>query len=92
MSSVFSLEHRLVEARRQHVDQVDVVGELAVLLAGDAGRDEDSEMADRFMDRVDDRLPVRTDVVDIVIEIEDPSQRLLRRRDVVALGAEHHDR
>ena len=44
------------------------------------------------MDRVDDGLAVGADVVDVVVEIEDPSQRLLRRRDVVALGAEHDDR
>jgi hypothetical protein len=38
------LEYRLVEARRQHVDQVDVVGELAILLARYGSRHEDSEM------------------------------------------------
>ncbi len=42
-----ALEHRLVEAGRQRVDQVDVAGELAVLLARDAAGDEDAEMADR---------------------------------------------
>ena len=40
------LEHRLVEAGRQRVDQVDVAGELAVLLSGDAAGDEDAEMTD----------------------------------------------
>ena len=44
------------------------------------------------MDRIDDGLPIRADVVDIVVEIENPSERLLRRRDVVAFRAEHHNR
>ena len=86
------LEHRLVEARRQHIDQVDVVGELAVLLARHPGRHEDSEMAGGLVNGVDDRLAVSADVVDVVIEVENPSERLLRGRDVVALGAEHDDR
>ena len=63
-----------------------------MLLAGDPGRDEDSQMADRIVDRVDDRLPMLADLVDILVKIENPSERLLRRRDVVALRAEHHDR
>ena len=37
---------RLVQARRQHVDQVDVGGELLVLLLRHAAGDEDAEMAD----------------------------------------------
>ena len=88
----FGLEHRLVKARRQHVDHVDIARELAVLLARHAGGDENSEMSDGFVDRVDDRLAVGADLVDVLVEIEDPSERLLRRRDVVALRAEHHDR
>src|ERR1700690_257299 len=43
------------------------------------------------MNRVYDRLSVRTDIIDIVVEIEYPTQRLLRRRDVVTFRAEHHD-
>src|SRR3954466_6288266 len=43
------------------------------------------------MDSVDNRLPAGPDVVDIVIKIENPSERLLGWRDVVALRAEHHD-
>jgi hypothetical protein len=44
------------------------------------------------VNRIDDRLPMGTDLVDILVEVENPSERLLRRRDVVAAGAEHHDR
>ena len=44
------------------------------------------------MQRVDDRLPVGDDLAHIVVEVEDPVQRLLRRGDVVAPGAEADDR
>ena len=81
----FGFEGCLVKPGRQHVDQVDVAGEFAVLLLGDAAGDEDSEMPDRFVNGVDDGLPVRPDLVDIAVEIENPAERLLRRRDVVAL-------
>ena len=80
-----ALEGRLIEAGRQHVDQVDVVGELAVLLAGDPARNKDAEVADLLVHRIDDGLAVRADVVDAVVEVEDPAERLLRRGDVVAL-------
>ena len=53
---------------------------------------EDAEVTDAFMDGVDDGLAVGADLVDALVQIEDPAERLLRRRDVVALRAEHHDR
>ena len=86
------LEDRLVEAGRQHVDQVDIGGELVVLLLGDAGGDKDTEVADLVVNGVDDGLTVSADLVDAVIEVEDPVERLLRWSDVVAPRAEHHDR
>ena len=43
-----------------------------VLLLGDAAGHEDAEMADGFVDRVDDGLAERADLVDVLIEIEDP--------------------
>ena len=49
-------------------------------------------MTHGLVDGVDDRLAVSADVVDIVVQIEEPSQCLLRRRDVVTFGAEHDDR
>src|ERR1051325_7252126 len=49
-------------------------------------------MADALVNRIDDGLPVRTDVVDIVVQVENPIERLRRRHDVVALGAEYDDR
>ena len=63
-----------------------------MLLARDSAGNEDAQMADGFVDRVDDGLAVGADFIDVVIEIENPSERLLRRRDVVALRAEHDDR
>src|SRR6185312_6071590 len=88
----FRLECRLIETRRQHIDQVDVAGKLGVLLPGNAAGHKNAEMANGLVDRVDDRLAVIPDLVDIAVEIENPAQRLLRRGNVVALGAEHHDR
>ncbi len=85
-------QHRLVEAGGQHVDQLDVRGELVVFLPRDPAGNEDAEMADVIVDGVDDGLAPGADVVDAVVEVEDPVERLLRRGDVVALGAEDHDR
>src|SRR5262245_8939698 len=84
--------HGLVKARRQHIDKVDVARELIVLLLRHRSRYEDAEMAYRLMDGINHGLTVRPHIVDAVVEIEDPVQRLLRRRDVVALRAEHDDR
>jgi len=63
-----------------------------VLLARHAGRNEDSQVTDRLVDGVDDRLSVRADLFDVLVKVKDPSKRLLRRRDVIALGAEDDDR
>src|SRR3984885_15299900 len=84
-------EGRLIETRRQHIDQVYVAGEFAVLLLGNAAGDENSEMTHGLMNRVNDRLPVIPYLVDIAVKIENPAERLLWWRDVVALGTEHHD-
>src|SRR5579883_2730901 len=49
-------------------------------------------MAGGLMDGVDNGLPDRPYFIDVFIEIENPSKRLLRRCDIVALRAEDHDR
>ena len=85
-------QHRLVEPGRQDVDQVDVRGELVVLLFRHAGGDEDPQVPDLVVDGVDDGLAVGADFVHVVVEVEDPVERLLRRRDVVAARAEDDDR
>ena len=66
---VLRRHHCLVEAGREHVDQVDVAGELIMLLLRHRAGDEDAEMADRFMDGVDDGLSVRADIVEAVVEV-----------------------
>ena len=75
-----------------HVDHLHAGGELGVLLGRHLARHEDAEMADRLVQRVDDGLPVGDDLVLVRVEVGDPAQRLLRRRDVVAPRAEHDDR
>ena len=57
-----------------------------------AAGNEDAEMADGLVDGVDDGLAAGAEVVVFFVEIDDPAQRLLRRSDVVALGAEAEDR
>ena len=44
------------------------------------------------MGGVDDGLVVGDQVVLVAVQVGDPAQRLARRGDVVAVGAEHHDR
>src|SRR5215813_5656136 len=64
---------------------------LRMLLLGNAAGHEDAEVTDARMDGVDDGLAVGANFVDVFVQIENPSERLLRRRDVVALRAEHDD-
>src|SRR5262249_9586317 len=85
-------ENRFVEPRRQRVDQVDVAGELVVLLARDFAGNENSQVADILVDGVDDCLSAGAELIGVFIEIEYPSERLLRRSNIVPLGAEHDDR
>src|SRR5208282_6349280 len=47
---------------------------------------------DLRVDAIDDRFSLRADVVDALVEIENPAQRLLRGADVVAERSEHDDR
>src|SRR5436190_11221178 len=48
-------------------------------------------MPDTLVDGVDDGLSVGPKLIYVLVQIENPSERLLRRSDVVALRAEHHD-
>ena len=57
----------------------------------DATRNKNAEVTYQFMDRVDDCLSVGPDVVDTFVQIENPSERLLRWSDVVAFRTEHDD-
>ena len=85
-------QHRFVQTRRQHVDQVDVGGELLMFLLGHPTGDEDTQMADAFVDGVNNGLTAGAQIVVLRIEIDNPAQRLLGRGDVVALGTEANDR
>ncbi|MNN49463.1 hypothetical protein D3C81_1639900 [compost metagenome] len=77
------LDLRFIEPGRQHVDQVERTEQLGVLAVGHAGRDEDAEVANRRMQAIDDGLLVGHDLVHVRVEIGNPVQRLLGRRDVV---------
>jgi len=57
------------------------------VLLGDAAGNENAEMADALVNRVDDGLSVGPDLVDVGVEIEYPVQGCCAG-DVVALGAE----
>ena len=83
--------HRLVQTGRQHVDQIDVGSELIVLLAGHAAGDEDAEMADALVDGIDDGLTLGEDILVLLIQVADPTEGLLRRGNVVPLGAKADD-
>src|SRR5262249_16307338 len=87
----FGLEYRLVKPGRQRVDQVDVAGKLAMLFLGNAAGNEDAEVTDARMDGVYEGRAVRGNLVDVLVKVENPSERLLRRRDIVTLRAEHDD-
>ena len=53
---------------------------------------EDAEMTDALVEAVYDGLPVCDQIVEVLVEIENPAERLLRRGDVVAERAEDDDR
>src|SRR5208282_499870 len=83
--------HRLIKPGWQQVDHVHEADKLLVLLRGHLAGDEDAEMPDALVQRIDDRLTVYSYFVLVIVKIEDPVQRLLRRRDVVASRTEHDD-
>ena len=63
-----------------------------MLLGCDLARHEDAEVANALVQAVDDRLTGRDNLVLVVVEVEDPAQRLLWRRNVVTPRTEHDDR
>ena len=63
-----------------------------MFLSRHSGRDEDAQMTDRLVDRIDNGLAIAADLVNVVVKVEDPIKGLLRRRYVVTLGAKHYDR
>src|SRR5262245_49286543 len=85
------LEDGLIQARRQRINEVNVAGKFSMLFPRHAARDEYSKMADRFVDRVNDCLTVFDDVLDIIIEVKNPSKCLLGWRYVIAPRTKHYD-
>src|SRR5580704_18881244 len=81
----------LVEAGRRRFNHLDAGDKLVVLFRRHLARYENTEMADSRMQRIDDRLSPGDDLVDVVVEVENPVERLLGRSDVITPGAEHDD-
>src|SRR5215475_8012134 len=63
-----------------------------MLFFGHTTGNEDAKMAYGFVDRVDNGLSIGSNVINAVVEIKNPSKRLLRRCYIVAFRAEHNDR
>jgi len=63
-----------------------------VLQSRYAGRDEDAKVADVGIGQVDDALPRFFESLCALVDGRDPAQRLVRRRDVVAVGGEDDER
>src|SRR5208283_604645 len=83
---------RLVKSRRRRLDHIHAGDELLIFLRSDLARNENPQVPDAVVQRVDDRLTVGDDLVDTVVEVENPVQGLLWGGDVVAPGAEDDDR
>src|SRR5581483_773254 len=84
-------EFGLIEAGGQAVEEIDVRFEFSVLLPTDTARYENPEMPDTVMERIDDRLVVCDNVRVVAVKVGDPTQRLGRRRNVIAVRAEDQD-
>ena len=55
-----------------------------MLLLSDAARDEDPQVPDLLVHHINDGLPTDQNVILILVQIQNPSEGLLGRRDVVA--------
>src|SRR6516162_7246845 len=62
-----------------------------MLFLGNAAGNEDAKVTNARMNRVYDGLAIGVNFVDVLVKVENPSQCLLRWRDVVTLRAEHDD-
>jgi hypothetical protein len=56
-----------------------------MLFASHAGGHENTEMADGLMNSIDNRLSIGPDFVDVLVEVENPAERLSRGGYVVTL-------
>ena len=62
-----------------------------MFLSRNASGDKNPQMTNGLVDRVDNCLSIVTDLIDVVIKIKNPSERLLGRSDIVALRAKYND-
>ena len=69
---------------RQAIDQLQRVHDLVVFLARDRAAGEDAEVADLLVQHVNDGPAGRDDRLLVAPRVDDPVERLLRRRDIVA--------
>ena len=74
------------------LDVLQELDDLGVLAVRHLPGDEDAEVADVLVQQADDGLAVGLDLLGRRVEVADPVERLLRRRDVVAHRREQDDR
>ena len=84
-------EDGLVQAGRQTIDEIDIAGELLVFFLGNTARHEDSQMADVIVNGIDNGLAGCDDIRIVLVQVKNPAEGLLRRSDIVALGAQTDD-
>ena len=86
------IDRHLVKAGRKGLDRHHSRCHFGMLFFGDRRGDEDAEMADLVVHHVDDALAADLDFLLVGVGVEDPVERLLGRRDVVAERGEDDDR
>lgn len=84
------VDHQFVQSWRQQGDGIDGAEQLPVLTTGDLAGDENAQMADAGMLKIDDGASGIAQRQIAGIDVGYPIQCLLRWSDIVAIGAEHH--
>ncbi len=81
-----------VKAGRQRLDRLQHLDDLRVLLLRHLAGHEDAEVPDVLVQKSDDHLSARLDLLGRAVDVGHPVERLLRWRDVVAHRREEHNR
>ena len=89
---LYFLDVHAVQPGRKLLNVFQHFDDLRVLLLRNLTRNEDPEMTDVRMNQSHDRLAVGFDLFGARVDIADPIERLLRRRDVVAHRRKDDDR
>lgn len=76
-----------VEARCQRFNVGQALQDGPVLQASDSGGHKNAEMADVRVREVDNALPGLLEIIGVLVDGRNPSKRLVRWRDVVAVEA-----